>query len=492
MRPFESKSCTLASLARYLNLQSTSELLFTGITSHSTLVEPGDLFIALPSASNHGANFVEDAKVSGAVAVLTDERGAKLVGEMLPTITVKNPRIRMGDICSWFHSNPFNSLYSVGITGTNGKTTTAELLHQLWNFSGRNTGFIGTTGISIGKEEFPSNFTTPESSELQSIAAAMAERHVSHLVMEVSSHALYQHRVVGSHFRVSAFSNLTQDHLDFHGDMESYFSVKAKLFSSEYSDLGVINIDDVYGRRIFEMNNIPFLTCSRKSVNADWYYERISPINGGYAIGIRGVGGILIESTIQIIGGHNLDNALMAIALAVQSGVDPLEIAFNLPSLRTPAGRFEKVELGQNFLALVDFAHTPDAVSHALSAVREVAIGKVIAVLGCGGDRDSSKRPLMGHALVAGSDLAIMTSDNPRSEDPATILKSMSKGFNESENIIFKLDRRGAIAIAVSAAQAGDVVIILGKGHELGQEINGVMYPFDDRLELARAIEEFS
>jgi UDP-N-acetylmuramoyl-L-alanyl-D-glutamate--2,6-diaminopimelate ligase len=492
MRPLSDRSKSFQDLSNFLTIPISVEGRFTGVTSNTRYIEPGDLFIAIAGEKCHGASFASAAAEKGAVAILTDDTGANLVGGILPTILVSNPKSVSADIASWFFDRPFSRMVSVGVTGTNGKTTVATLLRQLWQKQNRQAGMIGTTGVFIGDDLFPTTFTTPEGSELQAIAATMVERHVTHCVMEVSSHALVQRRMVGSHFTVAAFTNLSQDHLDFHGSMHSYFEAKAKLFTQEYADQAIINIDNSWGSKLFREAQIPAQALSRTSAKADWYFSRITQTPHGYEVAIRGSDGILIEGEFAIVGAHNLDNLLMAVALGVTTGLDPLAIGRDLSSLVGAPGRLESVRLGQKFSALVDFAHTPDAVENVLRAIREVTPGRVIAVLGCGGDRDATKRPLMGDALVAGSDLAIFTSDNPRSEDPEEILLQMVKGRLASDSLIIESDRRGAIAVAVSEATPGDTVVILGKGHESGQEIAGVKYPFDDRLELARAIEEFS
>jgi UDP-N-acetylmuramoyl-L-alanyl-D-glutamate--2,6-diaminopimelate ligase len=310
--------------------------------------------------------------------------------------------------------------------------------------------------------------------------------------MEVSSHSIAARRVSSTFFSNVAFTNLTQDHLDFHGDMETYFQEKAKIFAPEFAGQGFVNVDDSYGKRLAEMAPIPIQTISRSSTLASWHYSSYQISGNGYDVAIRGLGGILIEGHLPLVGEHNLDNALMAIALAVESGIDPVAIAMDMHKLNGPAGRLEKVDIGQKYLALVDYAHTPDAVERVLSAVRQITSGRVIAILGCGGDRDSSKRSLMGKALVNGSDFAVLTSDNPRSENPIAILTQMSADIELGDNVVQEEDRRGAIAVAVAEATPGDTVIILGKGHEVGQEINGIKYPFDDRIELAKAIEKLS
>ena len=310
--------------------------------------------------------------------------------------------------------------------------------------------------------------------------------------MEVSSHALEARRVSGTKFALVGFTNLTQDHLDFHGDMNSYFAAKAKLFTPEYSELGFVNIDDSYGKELFNAAPIPVISLSRENRTAQWHFERCELKARGYSVAIRGTGGILIEGDINLIGDHNLDNVLMAVAMASEFEVDPLVIGNSLAQLQGAAGRLESVDIGQKFMALVDYAHTPDAVTRTLSTLRRSVEGRIIAVLGCGGDRDKSKRPVMGRELLVGSDVAIFTSDNPRSEKPEQILKEMVSELTLGESASVIVDRREAIALAVATALPGDCVVLLGKGHEVGQEIAGKKYAFDDRIELARAIEELA
>jgi UDP-N-acetylmuramoyl-L-alanyl-D-glutamate--2,6-diaminopimelate ligase len=497
MKPIEVFSRTLDELARFVGTDGSFEpVAFHGVSLNSKEITQGDLFIALAGAKSHGASFAEQAVSQGAVAVVTDRAGAQLLPSTVPTLIVDQPRAWAGLIAAWFYRQPFSALDSIGVTGTNGKTTTASLVEQIWKLDGRSTGFIGTIGITVDGEDFGATHTTPEGTDLQEIVATMRERHVRNLVMEVSSHALVMHRVNGAKFRVAGFTNLTQDHLDFHGDMESYFQAKASLFTPELSELGIINVDDTYGARLFAEAGIPTKSVSRGNRKSDWFYDEYSETSRGFEVKIRGAGGILIEGELPLLGVHNLDNALLAIALVYESGVDPVAIASYLPHLHAPVGRLEPVHVGQKFLALVDYAHTPDAVERALSAARALTRGRVIAVLGCGGDRDKRKRPIMGNALRAGADLAIFTSDNPRSEDPLVILSEMLGPEYQSSQMqsheIVDADRRSAIARAVLEAREGDCVIVLGKGHEQGQEIAGVKYPFDDRIELARAIEELS
>ena len=490
-RPIEEFKRTVEAVAAIANaeLRGDAATVITGLTLSSKDVQEGDLFIALPGEKNHGADFVEDAISHGAVAVLTDVAGAAKV-KGVPVIVSSNPRRAAGVISAWFYSEPMRDLYSVGVTGTNGKTTVTTLLHQIMSAAGRESGLIGTVETRIGEEVITSKRTTPESSDLQALSAVMRERHMRNLVMEVSSHAIALERIRGSHFAVVAFTNLSQDHLDFHKTMQAYFEAKAKLFSYEFADLAVINIDDSYGIKLAELTELPVMTVSRHDQSATWHYTSISKDYVGAHVAIRGSAGILIEGKVHLHGGYNFDNLLMAVAIATESGIDPIDIAAILPQLTGAVGRLDAVRLGQNFTALVDYAHSPDAVTRVLETAREISDGRVIAVLGCGGDRDTSKRSLMGKALQDGADVAIYTSDNPRSEKADAILVQMTLGLEIHEPSAVIEDRADAIRAAVNEAQEGDVVLVLCKGHEKGQEINGTVHPFDDRVELARAIED--
>jgi len=490
-RPIEEYKRTVESVAAIANatLIGNSSTVISGLTLSSKDVQEGDLFIALSGENFHGADFVPDAIARGAVAVLTDEEGASKVSGV-PVIVSSNPRRAAGVISAWFYSEPMRDLYSVGVTGTNGKTTVTTLLHQIMSAAGRESGLIGTVETRIGDEIISSLRTTPESIDLQALSAVMRERHMRNLVMEVSSHAIALERIRGSHFAVVAFTNLSQDHLDFHKTMEEYFAVKSKLFTFEFGDLAVINIDDSYGKTLAENTELPVMSVSRLDQSATWHYVSIESDYVGAHIAIRGSGGILIEGKVHLHGGYNYDNLLMAVAIATESGIDPIDIAAILPQLTGAVGRLESVRLGQNFTALVDYAHSPDAVARVLETAHEITDGRVIAVLGCGGNRDASKRSLMGKALHEGADVAIYTSDNPRSEKPEAILVQMTLGLDIREPSAVIPDRKEAIKSAVDQAQEGDLVLILGKGHEKGQEIDGVIHPFDDRVELARAIED--
>ena len=493
MRPFSQSTLKLTKVAGAvsatceLSEAELSKIVISGLTHNDSQVEPGDLFIAIPGANRHGAEFAMSAVSKGAVAILTDSAGAAYV-QGIPVLVVADPRRVAGNIAALFYNEPMRDLSSIGITGTNGKTTVSTLIYQIFEAAGRYSGLIGTIETRIGKDAIDSSRTTPEATDLQALSAVMRERHMRHLVMEVSSHAMVLHRMQGAHFAFVGFTNLTQDHLDFHGDIESYFAAKAKLFTYEFADQAVINIDTEYGARLADKTELPVISLSRLNPQATWHFTDIDTSGKQVHFKIRGSGGMLIESSTKLRGGYNLDNLLMAIAIAVESGVDPVDIAAAVPALSGAAGRLEEVSVGQSYSAFVDYAHTPDAVSNVLESIREFTSGKVIAVLGCGGDRDSSKRPLMGQALLKGCDIAVFTSDNPRSEDPSQILKEMVGNLKVSAPAIVIEDRKSAIEYAVSLASQGDTIAILGKGHELGQEIAGKKLDFDDRKVLAQAI----
>ena len=490
MRPLLEHSITVETISRLVNGETSldSTLTFTGVTSADSEVLEGDLFLAYPGTRTHGAQFAAQAIAQGARAILTDAQGAQIAAG-LPTIVVSDARIAGALVSAHLYGKPMQEMVSIGITGTNGKTTVSTLLYQLFEKAGRESGLIGTVETRIGRERVPSARTTPEADGLQALAATMSERHLRHLVMEVSSHAMVMKRMHGSHFSIVGFTNLTQDHLDFHHDMESYFAAKASLFTLEYANQAFINVDDPYGLRLFNQCPIPAVSLSRHDTKATWHYTSITPTSRGTSFSVRGSGGILIESSTPLRGDFNLDNLLLTLAIAVECGIDPLDCAAIVPHLYGAPGRMEAIECGQDFAALVDYAHTPDAVSSVLATAREFTSGKVIALLGCGGDRDSSKRPLMGQALADGSSIAVFTSDNPRSEDPKKILDEMTSTLVIAEPSKIIADRKAAIEYAVSLCQAGDTLLLLGKGHENGQEISGMKIDFDDRIVLAEVLE---
>ena len=491
MRPSSTFSHTLDEIAEFLKIQNDSGgIRVTGVTSNSKGVRPGDLFVALPGSRVHGLDFASQAIALGAVAILSDR---KLSQQSIPSLVVNDPRAQLGRLANWFYGEPTRNLAVYGITGTNGKTTTTHLLFQIWLRNGIASGLIGTVGLQIGKEQFPAIHTTPEADELQSTFAAMFEKGARVIAMEVSSHALVQQRVLGTRFRASGFTNLTQDHLDFHATMENYFQAKRSLFQRSLSERAFVTVDDEYGRRLATEVASEFdddlVTLSTLEASADWRYQSIVRLPTGFELVIGGPNKISISGKFNLVGEHNLQNLLLAVALASDSGVGAREIESALPYLTGAPGRLERVDAGQPFSVLVDYAHTPDAVDRALLTARSISTGRVIAILGCGGDRDRSKRPLMGATLNAKSDIPIFTSDNPRSEDPQQIIDEMKSDLELKAQAEIIVDRKAAITKAISLAKSGDVVIVLGKGHESGQEINGVKYPFSDQEVLREALE---
>ena len=464
------------------------QVVISGVSINAQKVLPGDLFIAFAGAKTHGISYLEQAISNGAVAVLSDK---KIEGS-IPSFIHPKPREIVGAISAWLYGHPFESMKAIGITGTNGKTTTANLVKQIWQLNSITSGLIGTLGIEIADEKLESARTTPEADDLQAVAAAMVEHGCKNLVMEVSSHAIDQGRIKGAKYEVVAFSNLTQDHLDYHLNMENYFQAKANLFTSEYAKVAVINVDDSYGKKLSQQVKIPVATVSRKDTNADLFLAKAEINNGTYQVEIKSKTGESLSANFALLGDYNLDNLLLAVAIVNSAGLSLDKIAPTISKLKSVPGRLESINAGQKFTALVDYAHTPDAVERVIATVKSATKGKIIGVLGCGGDRDASKRSLMGHALFNGCDLAVFTSDNPRSESAEAILKEMTKGLDLGNKGFIEIDRKSAIDLAVKNAQSGDVVLLMGKGHESGQEVNAVVTPFDDRVELAESIKRLA
>ena len=464
------------------------QVVISGVSINAQKVVPGDLFIAFAGANTHGISYLEQAISNGAVAVLSDKK----IEASIPSFIHPKPREIVGAISAWLYGHPFESLKAVGITGTNGKTTTANLVKQIWQLNSIKSGLIGTLGVEIADEKLESARTTPEADDLQAIAAAMVEQGCKNLVMEVSSHAIDQGRIKGAKYEVVAFSNLTQDHLDYHLSMENYFQAKANLFATEYAKAAVINIDDSYGKKLSKQVKIPVVTVSRKESTADLYLAKAEIKNGLYQVEIKSKSGEILSENFALLGDYNLDNLLLAVAIVSSAGLSLDKIAPTISKLQSVPGRLESINAGQKFTALVDYAHTPDAVERVIATVKSATSGKIIGVLGCGGDRDASKRSLMGQALFNGCDLAIFTSDNPRSESAEAILKQMTAGIDLGKKGLVEIDRKSAINLAVENAQSGDVVLLMGKGHESGQEVNSVVTPFDDRVELAESIKRLA
>ena len=509
IRPAFTAGRSIAELATRLAVTSVSAVggpdaeTITGVTHDSRAVRPGDLYAALPGAQAHGAAFAAQAAASGAVAVLTDTAGeptARATG--LPVLAVGDARRVLGPVASWIYGEPSRWLRCLGVTGTNGKTTTSYLLDAALRASGKRTGLIGTIETRIGDQVVPSVRTTPEASDLQALLATMVERGVEAVAMEVSSHALALHRVDGTSFDAVGFTNLSQDHLDFHRDLDDYFAAKARLFTPEFAPGGVVNDDDEYGRRLLAEPHIPLVSFSAQgNPDADWRATQVVTERTGsrFLVHGPGIGDAGLGVATHLAGRFNVANALAALAMLARAGFDPGQVAAGLDTLAGVPGRLEAVDAGQPFTVFVDYAHTPQAVVTSLETLRETLretkTGRLLVVLGCGGDRDAAKRPLMGAAAARLADVAVFTSDNPRSEDPAKILDSVMAGAlqvppGERGEVYVDIDRTAAIGQALRGAAPGDVVVVAGKGHEQGQEIGGVVHPFDDRVVVRRQLAE--
>ncbi|MCW0212559.1 MAG: UDP-N-acetylmuramoyl-L-alanyl-D-glutamate--2,6-diaminopimelate ligase [Pseudonocardia sp.] len=472
----------------------------TGVTHRASDVRAGDLFAALPGARVHGADFAAQALAAGASAVLTDPagltRGALAnAGPDIKVLLHPHPRAVLGAISAEVYGDPTAALDVLGVTGTSGKTTVAHLLEAGLAAGGRTTGLLGTVRTRIGDTSLPSAFTTPEAPDLQALFAVMREHGVTDVAMEVSSHALAMGRVAGTRFAVGAFTNLSQDHLDFHETMEAYFAAKARLFLDDEvkAERGVVCIDDEWGRRLAALAP-DAITVSTNGSAATWTArDAAAEPDGAQHFLAVGPDGAEIPVALQLPGSFNVANALLALACLDAVGVSAAMAAEHFGRLAVP-GRMQRVEVGQSFLAIVDYAHKPAAVSALLGALRAqlpAPGARLITVLGCGGDRDRGKRPMMGALAAAGSDVLVITDDNPRTEDPAEIRAAMRAGAEAEKargDVIEIGDRRAAIAAAVAVARPGDAVVVAGKGHEKGQEIQGAKHPFDDVDELAAAI----
>jgi UDP-N-acetylmuramoyl-L-alanyl-D-glutamate--2,6-diaminopimelate ligase len=455
----------MAGLDRRAVIGEIAGVEITSVSMDSRDVRAGALFCCIRGERFDGHAFATAAIEQGAVALLV-EQAVEGVPQNIPQFVVSNARKVVGPIASRLAGEPSRELAVVGITGTNGKTTTAHLLASIFQAAGRSTEIVGT---------LHGRHTTPEAPNLQSTLAEMRTRGVQAVAMEVSSHALAFERVRGMHFVASVFTNLSRDHLDFHGTMETYFEAKARLFQPDLSALGVVNADDVYGQRLLAEPAIPLTSFRRDDARKvdvsvfaheyDWNGLRIHVDIGGFL---------------------NVLNSLAAATVARELGISGSDIESGLAGAGPVPGRFERIDEGQNFTVLVDYAHTPDGLSEVLRSVRAIpGVGRVIVVFGCGGDRDKMKRPMMGEVAVSLADLVIITSDNPRSEDPEAIMASIVAGIPDHMRHRLwerRADRAQAIALALSLARQGDVVLITGKGHETTQTVGAEVLPFDDRV----------
>lgn len=493
----------------------------SGVSYDSRSVRPGDAFFCVRGFVHDGHTFIPQALERGAAALVVEGSAgmeaalAALAGALRRPAVAAVPSVRrvMGRAAANFFGHPSRRLRVIGVTGTNGKTTTTHLVRELLEQQGCRCGLIGTVQTLVGGRTLPAGRTTPEAFDLQSLAAAMVGAGDTHVCLEVGSHALALDRVAGFEFDVGVFTNLTQDHLDFHGDMESYFEAKVKLFEGlgrSYlpvpkpgPKVAVLNADDPSSPRLAARTRVPVITYGLEDAAAGLQAKALDlqagrstfdlRVREGLGAGLPGVPGYGGRVTLSLTGRHNVYNALAALAVVLVEGLSCERAVAGLAALRGAAGRFETVDAGQPFLAVVDYAHTPDGLENVLEAARALRPGRVITVFGCGGDRDRTKRPLMGEVVGRLSDLAVVTSDNPRSEKPEAIIAEILPGLEragrrEGEDFWVDPDRARAIDLAVRLARPGDLVLVAGKGHETYQVFADRTVHFDDREALREAI----
>ena len=511
-RPRRVAGSTLAELAALAGapVPAGGRVVVTGAALDSRSVLPGDLYAALPGAHTHGARFTGQAAAAGALAVLTDPAGAADAERAgLPALVVPDPRAVLGAVSARVYGDPAADLLLLGVTGTNGKTTTSHLVEAALAAAGWRTGLVGTVCTRVAGRTLPSVRTTPEAPELHALLALMREEHVRACAMEVSSHAVSLHRVDGLVLDVAAFTNLSQDHLDFHPTMEDYFAAKAALFTPQRARRGVVVVDDAWGRRLAARAaaaGLPVTTVSTGGTPADWTLragsERPRPDGRpGSAFTLDGPGGVVQELSTPLPGTFNAANTALALVVLLAAGVDAATAAAGLAAAPGVPGRMEVVPGPPGApRGVVDYAHTPGAVAAALAALRPSTSGRLVAVLGAGGDRDTGKRTAMGEAAALGADAVVVTDDNPRSEEPAAIRAAVldgaraAAGSRDHQVQVHEVaGRREAVALAVRLAQGPTgTVLVAGKGHEQGQEVAGRVHPFDDRAVLGEALAAVS
>ncbi|WP_369053653.1 UDP-N-acetylmuramoyl-L-alanyl-D-glutamate--2,6-diaminopimelate ligase [Kineococcus terrestris] len=479
----------------------------TGVTLDSRRTAPGDLYAALPGARAHGARFAAQAAAAGARLALTDPAGAADVAAAgLPAWVVDDPRAVLGEVAALVHGRPGDLLTTVGITGTNGKTTTAYLVEALLRSAGWTTGLLGTVETRVAGERVASVRTTPEAPDLHALLRRMVDAGVRGCALEVSSHALALHRVDGLVVDVAVFTNLSQDHLDFHGTVEDYFLAKASLFTPARARAAVVAVDAPggWGARVAELASAAGLPVTTVATgegsaggggSADWTVADVVAERTGSSFALRHRDGTRLRLRVGLPGRFNVANAALAAVAALAAGLDAQQVERGLPAADGVPGRMQPVGTGApEPLVVVDYAHTPDALERVLATLRAQTPGRLVCLLGAGGDRDRGKRPVMGRAAATGADVVVVTDDNPRSEEPAAVRAAVLAGAREAAaargedtvEVVEVADRRAAVAAALARCTGPrDTVLLAGKGHETGQEVAGVVHPFDDR-EVAR------
>lgn len=462
----------------------------------SAALAPGGLFAALPGTRVHGASFAAESK---AQAMLTDAVGLDIItatGDTRPVLVVDDVRAILGEVSAAVYGHPSRDMTLIGVTGTSGKTTTTYLLERGLAAAGCTVGLIGTTGTRIAGKDVPSKLTTPEAPDLQRLFAQMRDEGVTHVVMEVSSHALMLGRVGGTDFDVAGFTNLSQDHLDFHPTMEDYFQAKALFFdpaSPLAARLSVICVDDAWGERMAALAGDSLKVGTRGQGGVDIAASQLSVEDSGAQEITLELGGESLKFRLPLPGEFNVANAALAAGLAHRVGVDVAAFVRGLSQAAVP-GRMERIDAGQDFVAVVDYAHKPAAIAAVLATLRSQVAGRVGIVVGAGGDRDASKRAIMGAEAARGADFVVVADDNPRTEDPAAIRAAVRAGAEEAaaEGVEIREDasRAGAIDQLVAWAKPGDAIVVVGKGHEVGQIVGTTTHHFDDREEMRRALAE--
>ena len=476
-----SRRVPLASLAPAVQGQVRGDgaTTVTDVVLDTRKVVPGALFCCVPGSRVDGHDLAGKALDAGAAALVV-QRPLALEA---PQLLVGRVRDALAPLAAAFFDHPSDRLDLVGVTGTNGKTTTTYMLEAIFRAAGRVPGVVGTVEVRLGDRRRPAVHTTPEAPDLQRLLAEMADAGVEAAAMEVSSHGLALHRVDGTRFKAAIFTNLTQDHLDFHANLEDYYQAKRRLFTRAFTPLGVVNVDDPHGRLLAGTAEVEVVTTGTAD-EADWRATEVAASLEGASFRVVSPAGDR-PVRLRLAGHFNVANALGALAAADAVGIDLDTAVAGLEALAGVPGRFERVDAGQPFTVLVDYAHTPDSLDNLLRAARAVTGGRVIVVFGCGGDRDRAKRPLMGEIAGRLADVAVVTSDNPRSEDPEAIVAQVAEGVARATGpgrFLVEVDRRAAIRAALAMAGPGDAVLLAGKGHEQGQEFaGGRKIPFDDR-----------
>lgn len=487
-------SMSLGAVARVLECEvpaRAAETVVTDLRYDSRAVVPGCLFFCVVGAQTDGHDRAVEAVRGGAAALVCERRLVLPQSMDVPQLIVRNTRRAMGALASTFYGHPSHQVQVAGVTGTNGKTTTCFMLESIFNAMGGGAGLVGTVESRVAGERRPATRTTPEAVDIQRLLAQMVDADVSRCALEATSIGIESGRIEGIKFEVGVFTNLTHDHLDHHKSMDAYFAAKARLFTEFDMAAAVINADDGHGRLLLDRIEGRKMSFGVDR-DADLRAVEVSSDADGSTFVARGQG-IEQRVRVRLPGAFNISNALAAIGAGLCMDIPAEVAAAGVENLEAVPGRFEPVKLGQEFLVVVDYAHTPDGLVSVLRAARELTESRVIAVFGCGGDRDKAKRPLMAQAVARAADVAILTSDNPRGEDPLAILRDVEQGLVDAPppgGYVIIEDRAQAIKEAVSRARTGDVVVVAGKGHETYQEVNGRVLPFDDREVAAQMLKE--